>query len=169
MSFYKAILTTSWRQSYHPEFCRLPSICVESAKMEELSTFTDLNISHENIDLLENETITAEDNNPYKGIIDKLQFSMTNIGFLGNVIVYITLSKNGHMFTSPTMLSLLKKSKCSWFYSLSYWEYICNAATNVDNFKWEVKCILLHGRYFIFYYILLSTSLQPVNGPYYPM
>ena len=40
--------------------------------MEELSTFTDLNISHENIDLLENKTITTQDNNPYKGIIDKL-------------------------------------------------------------------------------------------------
>ena len=76
--------------------------------MAELSTFTDLNISHENIDLLENKTITTQDNNPYKGIIDKLQFAMTIIGFLGNVIVYITLSKNGHMFTSPTMLSLLK-------------------------------------------------------------
>ena len=76
--------------------------------MEELSTFTDLNISHENMDLLENKTITTQDNNRYKGIIDKLQFAMTIIGFLGNVIVYITLSKNGHMFTSPTMLSLLK-------------------------------------------------------------
>ena len=86
----------------------MPSICVKSAKMAELSTFTDLNISHENIDLLENKTITTQDNNPYKGIIDKLQFAMTIIGFLGNVIVYITLSKNGHMFTSPTMLNLLK-------------------------------------------------------------
>ena len=50
----------------------------------------------------------TQDNNPYKGITDKLQFFMTIIGFLGNAIVYITLSKNGHMFTSPTMLSLLK-------------------------------------------------------------
>ena len=76
----------------------------------ELSTFTSMNInlSREYMDLLENETVTAEDRNPYKGIIDKLQFSMTIIGFLGNCIVYITLSKNGHMFTSPTILRLLK-------------------------------------------------------------
>ena len=76
----------------------------------ELSTFTSLNsnISQENIDLLENETVTIQDNAPYKGIIDKLQFAMTIIGFFGNAIVYITLSKNGHMFTNPTMLSLLK-------------------------------------------------------------
>ena len=76
----------------------------------ELSTFTSLNtnISQENTDLPVNETITSQDNSPYKGIIDKLQFSMTIIGFFGNAIVYITLSKNGHMFTNPTMLSLLK-------------------------------------------------------------
>ena len=74
----------------------------------EFSNFTDLNISGVNPDLLENETVTTDENNPYKGIIDKLQFSMTIIGFLGNVIVYITLSKNGHMFTSPTILRLLK-------------------------------------------------------------
>ena len=76
----------------------------------ELPTFPSLNtnISQENIDLLENETITIQDNSPYKGIIDKLQFAMTIIGFFGNAIVYITLSKNGHMFTNPTMLSLLK-------------------------------------------------------------
>ena len=76
----------------------------------ELSTFKSLNIniSRENVDLPENETITTQDNNPHKGIIDKLQFAMTIVGFLGNAIVYITLSKNGHMFTNPTMLSLLK-------------------------------------------------------------
>ena len=74
----------------------------------EFSNFTDLNISGVNPDLLENETVTTDENNPYKGIIDKLQFSMTIIGFLGNVIVYINLSKNGHMFTSPTILRLLK-------------------------------------------------------------
>ena len=44
----------------------------------------------------------------YKIIIDRIQFSMTVIGFLGNVIVYITLYKNGNMFTSPTILRLLK-------------------------------------------------------------
>ena len=76
----------------------------------ELSTFTSINtnLSPENVNLLENKTVTAQDSNPYKGIIDKLQFSMTIIGFLGNAIVYITLSKNGHMFTSPTILRLLK-------------------------------------------------------------
>ena len=74
----------------------------------EFSNFTDLNLSWVNPDLLENETVSTDEDNPYKGIIDKLQFSMTIIGFLGNVIVYITLSKNGHMFTSPTILRLLK-------------------------------------------------------------
>ena len=44
----------------------------------------------------------------YKIIIDRIQFSMAVIGFLGNIIVYITLSKNGNMFTSPTILRLLK-------------------------------------------------------------
>ena len=57
--------------------------------------------------LMENETFTIE-GNEYKLIIDKLQFFMTIIGFLGNTTVYITLSKNGHMFTSPTILRLLK-------------------------------------------------------------
>ncbi len=44
----------------------------------------------------------------YKVIIDRIQFSMTVIGFIGNVIVLITLHKNGSVFTSPTILRLLK-------------------------------------------------------------
>ena len=57
--------------------------------------------------LIKNETFTIE-SNKYKSVIDKLQFFMTIIGFLGNSMVFITLSKNGHMFTSPTILRLLK-------------------------------------------------------------
>ena len=41
-------------------------------------------------------------------IFDRIQFSMTVIGLLGNIIVFITLSRNGNMFTSPTILRLLK-------------------------------------------------------------
>ena len=53
------------------------------------------------------KTITTE-RDEYKFIIDRIQFSMTVIGFLGNIIVYVTLSKNGNMFSSPTILRLLK-------------------------------------------------------------
>ena len=56
-----------------------------------------------------NDSIIIDDGgDDYKVIIDRIQFSMTVIGFLGNVIVYITLHKNGKMFTSPTILRLLK-------------------------------------------------------------
>ena len=65
------------------------------------------NLNQSQIHLMENETLTGE-GNKYKSIVDKLQFFMTVIGFLGNTTVYITLSKNGHMFTSPTILRLLK-------------------------------------------------------------
>ena len=52
-----------------------------------------------------NDSIIIDDGgDDYKVIIDRIQFSMTVIGFLGNVIVYITLHKNGKMFTSPTIL-----------------------------------------------------------------
>ena len=57
--------------------------------------------------LLTNETI-REDTDRYQIIIDRIQFSMTVIGFLGNITVYITLLKNGNMFTSPTIVRLLK-------------------------------------------------------------
>ena len=50
----------------------------------------------------------GQDNDKYQIIIDRIQFSMTIIGLLGNVIVYITLLKNGNMFTSPTIVRLLK-------------------------------------------------------------
>ena len=49
-----------------------------------------------------------EENNQYEAIIDRIQFTMAVLGFMGNVIVYITLSKNGYIFTSPTILRLLK-------------------------------------------------------------
>ena len=55
-----------------------------------------------------NYTQEDDDVDDYKTIIDRIQFSMTVIGFMGNMIVYITLSKNGNMFTSPTILRLLK-------------------------------------------------------------
>ena len=57
--------------------------------------------------LLANETI-GEENDKYQIIIDRIQFSMTVIGFLGNITVYVTLLKNGHMFTSPAIVRLLK-------------------------------------------------------------
>ena len=57
--------------------------------------------------LLANETFD-QDNDKYQIIIDRIQFSMTIIGLLGNVLVYITLLKNGIMFTSPTIVRLLK-------------------------------------------------------------
>ena len=56
---------------------------------------------------LTNETI-SEDTDKYEIIIDRIQFSMTVIGFLGNITVYVTLLKNGNMFTSPTIVRLLK-------------------------------------------------------------
>ena len=49
-----------------------------------------------------------EENNQYEAIIDRIQFTMAVLGFMGNVIVYITLSKTGYIFTSPTILRLLK-------------------------------------------------------------
>ena len=57
--------------------------------------------------LLTNETI-GSDTDKYQIIIDRIQFSMTVIGFLGNITVYVTLLKNGNMFTSPTIVRLLK-------------------------------------------------------------
>ena len=57
--------------------------------------------------LLTNETI-REDTDKYQIIIDRIQFSMTVFGFLGNITVYVTLLKNGNMFTSPTIVRLLK-------------------------------------------------------------
>ena len=59
----------------------------------------------------ENKNITIDDDVDDKKlqlIFDRIQFSMTVIGFLGNIIVFITLSRNGNMFTSPTILRLLK-------------------------------------------------------------
>ena len=44
----------------------------------------------------------------YEVIIKWLQFTMTVVGFIGNSVAYITLSKNGKTFTNPTMLRLLK-------------------------------------------------------------
>ena len=41
-------------------------------------------------------------------ILKWLQLSITIIGFVGNAIAYITLHKNGHTFTNPAMLTLLK-------------------------------------------------------------
>ena len=57
--------------------------------------------------LLANETF-GEQNDKYQTIIDRLEFSMTVIGLLGNIIVYVTLLKNGNMFASPTIVRLLK-------------------------------------------------------------
>ena len=55
-----------------------------------------------------NSENNIEHNKKIQLIFDTVQFSMTVIGFLGNVIVYITLSRNGNVFTSPTILRLLK-------------------------------------------------------------
>ena len=57
--------------------------------------------------LLTNETI-GSDTDKYQIIIDRIQFSMTVVGFLGNITVYVTLLKNRNMFTSPTIVRLLK-------------------------------------------------------------
>ncbi len=58
--------------------------------------------------LNENVTETEQETDKYQEIIDRVQLSMTIIGFLGNVISYITLHRNGNTFTSPTVLRLLK-------------------------------------------------------------
>ncbi len=52
-----------------------------------------------------NNTESGEETN---FIIGGIQFGMTVIGFIGNVVVFITLSKNGSVFTNPSMLRLLK-------------------------------------------------------------
>ena len=44
----------------------------------------------------------------HEDIIKWIQFSMTVVGFIGNSVAYITLSRNGPSFTNPTMLRLLK-------------------------------------------------------------
>ena len=73
----------------------------------EVSTLSAYFETENNIN--ERSTIIIDDSgDDFKVIIDRIQFSMTVIGFLGNVIVYITLHKNGKMFTSPTILRLLK-------------------------------------------------------------
>ncbi len=58
--------------------------------------------------ITENITDTEEETDKYQEIIDRIQLSMTTIGFIGNVISYITLHRNGNTFTSPTVLRLLK-------------------------------------------------------------
>ena len=65
--------------------------------------FWDSNATHYN-----KSERNEEENNQYEAIIDRIQFTMAVLGFMGNVIVYITLSKNGYIFTSPTILRLLK-------------------------------------------------------------
>ena len=51
---------------------------------------------------------TAEESEQHEDIVKWLQFSVTLIGFIGNLVSYITLSTNGQTFTNPTMLRLLK-------------------------------------------------------------
>ena len=77
-------------------------------KMEHVTFFNNSTVFNPNeTDFSENNR-NIEHNKKIQLIFDRVQFSMTVIGFLGNVIVYITLSRNGNVFTSPTLLRLLK-------------------------------------------------------------
>ena len=67
-----------------------------------------ISTKNETEDYFNNSQTISKERDEYKIIIDRIQFFMTVIGFLGNVIVYVTLSKNGNLFTSPTILRLLK-------------------------------------------------------------
>ena len=81
-----------------------------------------------------NETF-GEHTDKYQIIIDRIEFSMTVIGLLGNIIVYITLLKNGNMFASPTIVRLLKNQSIIDSIVCLFGGILGDATNNVDNSK----------------------------------
>ena len=83
---------------------------ITRAEMAYLTFLTNSTIFNPNETYFtESDNVTSsEDNKKIQLIFDTVQFSMTVIGFTQNVIVYITLSRNGNVFTSLTILRILK-------------------------------------------------------------
>ena len=113
--------------------------------------------------LLTNETI-GEDTNKYQIIIDRIQFFMTVIGFLGNITVYVTLLKNGNIVYKSYDSKASKKPKYHRFNSLFIWRNFGDVASNADNCKRGFEWIFLYGKFHFCYHYCskfnFNSSLQ---------